>query len=109
MIPEENFAKRICSSYFVESGASTVHQTGKQTIAPEIDSEQCGCLTKSCLTKSCLTKSDPQRPRVIRRGRDWVEWLPNISSYMLTEWPPSPPPVAEMAALLLIHRLQIMQ
>ena len=59
--------------------------------------------------KSCLTKSDEQTSRVMNKGPDWVESITKTPGYLLPELPPSPPPVAEMAALLLMSRMQIMQ
>jgi hypothetical protein len=48
-------------------------------------------------------------PTALCKGRDWVESITKTHSYLLPELLRSLQPVAEMAALLLMSKMQIMQ
>ena len=58
---------------------------------------------------SFLRKALVQMPTALDKGRDWVESITKAHSYLQPELPHSPQPAAEMAALLLMSRMQIMQ
>jgi hypothetical protein len=45
----------------------------------------------------------------MNKGRDWVESITKTHSYLQPELRPSRHPVAKMAALLLMSKMQIMQ
>ncbi len=59
--------------------------------------------------KCSLGKSDGQTSRVMDKGREWLEWITKIPGHLLTELRPSRQPVAEMAALLVMGKMKIMQ
>ena len=59
--------------------------------------------------ESCLSFRVQQMSPVYNKGRDWVESITKIHTYLQPELFHSFQPVAEMAALLLMSRRQIMQ
>ena len=69
---------------------------------------RCQCLWPSG-RPVCLTKSALRSHIVLCKGWDWVESITKTHSYLLPELLRSLQPEAEMAALLLMSRRQIMQ
>ena len=58
--------------------------------------------------KSGLGKSEQQMSPVYNKGWEWLEWITKIPGHLLTELLRSLQPVAEMTALLLMGKMQIM-
>ena len=58
---------------------------------------------------SFLRKALGQLPTALGKGRDWVESITKTHSYLQPELLHSLQPVAEMAALLVMSKMQIMK
>jgi hypothetical protein len=46
-------------------------------------------------------------PPALDKGREWLEWMTKTPGHLLTELSHSSQPVAKMAALLLMSKMQI--
>ena len=74
------------------------------------DRATCGKLPlhKTSAGESGFRNPIGQMPTALGKGREWRESITQVPGHLLTKLRRSPQPVAEMAALLLMSKMQIM-